>query len=251
MGSLEGTFRTAVVGGFNRQDVLNYIEARAREHREQWARLQKAAEEERQGRETAEAEAAERRERAAALERELEDARAQAADGRGAVAQLREELERTRAALESERAGRERAEGALRELQCRAARWEQDAQAYDALKDRTATIELEAHQRARTIEREAEERAKQVRAAAGQLLDRVQAGYSRLRSDVDATIVHAGGEIGRVGRALEQVRAEFAEHDQVLEKLLTACRDTSSAGGEAPDTQGAEEAGAEPEASAQ
>ena len=34
MNPSESTFRTAVVGGFNRQDVLNYIEASARQSKE-------------------------------------------------------------------------------------------------------------------------------------------------------------------------------------------------------------------------
>ena len=37
----ECTFRTAVVGGFNRQDVLNYIESSTRANREKTAALQK------------------------------------------------------------------------------------------------------------------------------------------------------------------------------------------------------------------
>ena len=99
------------------------------------------------------------------------------------------------------------------------------ARAYEELKDRTATIELEAHQRARAIESQAEEKAKKVRTAAEQILYKVQAGYGRLRGDVDATITHASGEMDRVDRALEQVRAEFAEHDAALERLLQSCRE--------------------------
>ena len=82
----------------------------------------------------------------------------------------------------------------------------------------------------------AEERAARVRAAAERLLDRVQAGYARLRGDVDATISHAGGEIGRVEKALEQGRNEFAEHDRALEALLETCRE-----GTAQDPEGEEE----------
>lgn len=225
MGSVEGTFRTAVVGGFNRQDVLNYIEARAREHRERCAALQKTVDEERRRREEAETGASAGRERIGELEDKLSAAEKQAAGETAAAASLREELEQLREELEKERRMRMTLERELQDLQARAERWELGAKAYDELKDRTATIELEAHQRARGIERTAEEQAERVRAAAERLLGRLQAGYSRLRSDVDATIVHAGGEIGRVEKALEQARSEFAEHDQALEELLEACRD--------------------------
>ena len=225
MGPVENTFRTAVVGGFNRQDVLDYIEARAREHRERCAALQKTVDEERRRRETAEAEASAGRERIGALEEELSGTKQRAGDQGAEAARLRGELEQVRGELERERRERAALEEGLQELRGRADRWELGAKAYDELKDRTATIELEAHQRARTIEREAEERAARVRAAAERLLDRVQAGYARLRGDVDATISHAGGEIGRVEKALEQVRSEFAEHDQALEALLETCRE--------------------------
>ena len=102
------------------------------------------------------------------------------------------------------------------------------ATAYAELKDRTATIELEAHQRARAIEKAAEERAKKLRVAAEQILYKVQSGYGRLRSDVDATIAHASGELGRADKALENVRQEFAEHDVELEKLLRSYREASA-----------------------
>ena len=48
MNPAENSFRTAVVGGFNRQDVLNYIESSARESKERVAALQKEAEEAKQ-----------------------------------------------------------------------------------------------------------------------------------------------------------------------------------------------------------
>ena len=88
MGSVEGTFRTAVVGGFNRQDVLNYIEARAREHRERCAALQKTVDEERRRREEAETGASAGRERIGELEDKLSAAEKQAAGETAAAAGL-------------------------------------------------------------------------------------------------------------------------------------------------------------------
>ena len=87
--------------------------------------------------------------------------------------------------------------------------------------------QLEARQRARAIESAAEEKAKKLRTEAEQILYKVQAGYGRLRGDVDATITHASGELGRVDKALEQVRSEFAEHDASLERLLQSCREAT------------------------
>ena len=123
---------------------------------------------------------------------------------------------------------------ALGALKDKAARWESGAKAYAELKDRTATIELEAHQRARAIEKEAEEKARRAREAAEQLLCRIRSGYERLRTDVDATITHASGELGRVDKALECVKAEFAEHDAALEQLLLSYQEESG-GRKAPE----------------
>ena len=53
MNPAENSFRTAVVGGFNRQDVLTYIESSARESKERVAALQQEAEEAKQAGEAA------------------------------------------------------------------------------------------------------------------------------------------------------------------------------------------------------
>ena len=216
----EHIFRTAVVGGFNRQDVLDYIEAATRENREKAATLQKELQALRAERETLRQEKAALEQQAEALRKETDKLRKTGTD-RGA------ELGQVQAELVREREQREALQRELDGYKAQCARWEDGAKAYDDLKDRTATIELEARQRARAIESAAEEKARKLRTEAEQILYKVQAGYGRLRGDVDATITHASGELGRVDKALEQVRSEFAEHDASLEKLLQSCREVS------------------------
>ena len=192
MSAPEYSFRSAAFGGFNRRDVLNYIESSARAYREKVADLQGERDQAVQSAQTAEAAAQEAQDRIGALEAELAGLRGQVS------------------------------------------RMEIGARAYEELKDRTATIELEAHQRARAIEKEAEEKARRAREAAEQLLCRIRSGYERLRTDVDATITHASGELGRVDKALECVKAEFAEHDAALEQLLLSYQEESG-GRKAPE----------------
>ena len=216
----EHTFRTAVVGGFNRQDVLNYIEATVREGREKTTALQKELQELREERAKLRQEKTALEQQVETLRKETEKLRKTGTDQGTELGQVQAELAReqeTCAALRKELDGYKD--------QC--AKWEGGARAYDDLKDRTATIELEARQRARAIESAAEEKAKKLRTEAEQILYKVQAGYGRLRGDVDATITHASGELGRVDKALEQVRSEFAEHDAALEKLLQSCKDVA------------------------
>lgn len=221
MSETGSSFRTAVVGGFNRQDVLNYIEQSSRAAAERSAALQKEAEAARRDLAAARAEGDKAREREAALALEAERLNKALAEKTAALAEAQAALSRERVELDSLREEL----GALKE---KTAEMVQGATAYAELKDRTATIELEAHQRARAIEKAAEERAKKLRVAAEQILYKVQAGYGRLRSDVDATIAHASGELGRADKALENVRQEFAEHDVELEKLLRSYREASA-----------------------
>ena len=221
MSETGSSFRTAVVGGFNRQDVLNYIEQSSRAAAERCAALQKETEEVRKALSTAQADAAKAREREAALALENERLSKTLAEKSAALSRTQSDLAREQAELAAVREE-------LEALKARTEQMSQGAAAYAELKDRTATIELEAHQRARAIENQAEERAKKVRLAAEQILYKVQAGYGRLRSDVDATIAHASGELGRADKALESVRQEFAEHDAELEKLLRSYRETSA-----------------------
>ena len=220
MNPAESMFRTAVVGGFNRQDVLNYIESSAKENKEHLNSLRKELEGAQKASEEAQREAAGLKKQVQSLERgtgELRKSAAGRAEAQASTQAALEQMAVENAALREE----------LNMLKSRSGQWEDGAKAYAELKDRTATIELEARQRARAIEQDAEETAKKIRTTAEQTLYKVQAGYGRLRGDVDATIVHASGELGRVDKALEQVRAEFAEHDTALETLLQSSRESA------------------------
>lgn len=219
MNPSDNTFRTAVVGGFNRQDVLNYIEASTRQFKERLAELRREADTARKDEEAAQKENQALKEQTAALERELEELRglltgttAGRDTAQTALAKLQEEADGMRKELTI--------------LRQKCSQWEQGAQAYADLKDRTATIELEARRRAQAIEEQAAQRAQLVHAETEQLLSQVQAGYARLREDVGATLSHASGELGRVDKALSQVLTEFSEHDAALERLLASCRKT-------------------------
>ena len=214
----EQQFRSVAFGGFHKQDVLNYVETSSRQHREKVAALTKELEEARKAASEVEKKAAD----TAAREEEL-SARAEAL-----AAQLKEKsdaLDAIRAELEEKTARLTRAEEELSAAQSRLSRSEADAEAYAGVKDRVAGIELDAHYRAQAVQAEAEKKAKETREQVNQWLTRVEAGYDRLRTDVDATISHASGELDRVARSLEHITAEFAEHDSALEKLLQICRE--------------------------
>jgi len=228
MSESNNSFRTAVFGGFNRQDVLNYIERSSRAAAEKTEALEKEIDQLKKDKAAGEAAKGELEKRVAELERALERSGSDLAQRSDDALSYQAELRRTQgeAVQAKEEADRLREElGRVKET---ADAYQKDHEAYQLLKDRTATIELEAHQRARAIEKEAVEGAKKVRTAAEQILYKVQMGYSRLRTDVDATIGHASDELDRTDKALEAVKTEFAAHDAQLEELLKAYRDSAN-----------------------
>ena len=97
-------------------------------------------------------------------------------------------------------------------------------QAYESVKDRTAGMELEAHCRAEQVEAEAAERVKKMREQVEHWLGRVQNEYDRLRTSMDATLSHAGGELEQVRGMLDGLSAELERQDEALEGLAETCR---------------------------
>ena len=97
-------FRSAAFGGFNRRDVLNYIESSARAYREKVADLQGERDQAVQSAQTAEAAAQEAQDRIGALEAEL-------AAAKKALCQKSGALEAAETALGRERADPGRAPG--------------------------------------------------------------------------------------------------------------------------------------------
>ena len=213
MSATELQFRTSAFGGFHKQDVLSYIETSGREHAARVEELQKELDEARKAKANLEEEKA----AAAERERELSDR----------VDQLSEALEARSKALEDAREDQERKGKRIAELEAeltglrdRLAKAEPSAAAYERIKNRTAGVELDAHRRAQEIEDAAREQVKKTRAELEQWIYRVQAGYDRLRTDVDATISHASGELERVRKSLDHLTGQFAEGDEALATLL-------------------------------
>lgn len=85
-------------------------------------------------------------------------------------------------------------------------------------------MELEAHCRAEQVEAEAAERVKKMREQVEHWLGRVQNEYDRLRTSMDATLSHAGGELEQVRGMLDGLSAELERQDEALEGLAETCR---------------------------
>lgn len=170
-------FRSAL-GGFNRRDVVSYIEAEESAHRKQIAELEKRLNE----RETAhqELEAA-----MAGLQTENGSVAAEEAKVRASLEESTQTLARVRGELsqaETQLAAHRRE---LTRLQAQVAQLEPMAKSYEELKDRIATVELDAHKKAQATLDEANAQAENTRQAARQWLTGLLGQYDRLTQAVD------------------------------------------------------------------
>lgn len=231
---MDHPFRNAAIGGFNRQDVLTYLEEQARQTSQERETLKKQLEETQSQRDTLCREGEDLRQRLARAQGEL-DAAVQERDSLSARlerANLDLSTARTQASREAQALEREKEEKRL--LLDKLAALEPDAQAYTELKERAAGVELEAHRRAQAVQEKAEGDIRQMRRQAEQWLQRLSREYGELRSQVEATISHAASELEKAGSCLDRAGQLMGEQELALEALSQAYDATASTRAEAP-----------------
>lgn len=224
MSNIGTHFRTVALGGFHKQDVLDYITAASREYQEQTTGLRQEAEQARQER--------------AEMAEKLESAESARQKNASECERLSELLAQRTSALEQAERDLTALKAEHEELLARTAGLEEKlphleagAAAYSALKDRLATIELEAHRKAKETAEKAENDAAKVREEAENTaarlhsdlegwLNRVQSGYQRMRTDISATVSHLTSELERGKAALEETGGSFQQYDEALNELL-------------------------------
>ena len=203
---MDNRFRSAAFGGFNRQDVMDYLERTIKEHNQALeqvnAQLTQARNEANQLRE----QAAQLREEARQAKEELE----RAAADQQTVREQANLLDELRAQNEQLRRQADEAQA--------------DAAAYAAIKERTASIELEAHRRAQAIVDEAQVQAEQVRRELGQWLERVERDYYDLRAQVGTTVTQASSELERVRQGLDNISLCMNNQHSALERLMQTAK---------------------------
>lgn len=231
---MEHPFRSAAIGGFNKQDVLDFLEAQAKQTAQAQQELQGRLEEsERQG-ESLRRELDEANRQLEAVRRALEEA-GQAQE------ELAGQLERANEAASGSRQEASRLAGELRQArrerdEMRAQRdavWP-DAQAYIELKERTAGVELEAHRRAQAIQAKAEEDAQKARRQVEQWLKRMGREYDALCTQVETTVSHAASELEKAGAGLERLNELMSGQGTALEGVRRAYDETNLGRPEAP-----------------
>lgn len=206
-------FRTAMFGGFCKQDVLEYITRTARDSQDRTAGMEKELEELRKEREVL-------TQRAASAEAGLEQRTAEGLRLSQELSKHTAELERTQRELEELKRDHAAAQARLEQLEKQVPALEAGAAAYDALKDRTATIELEAHRKAQETVSKAETQAFKTRSELEAWVRKVHSGYQLLRGDVSATVSHMASELERGRASLADSSAAFEQYDAALAALL-------------------------------
>ena len=170
-------FRTSL-GGFNRRDVLNYIEESYAGHKKQVDELERQLEEAQRDRDALAGELAGLRDERGSVAAEEAKVRASLEESTRTLARVRGELTQAETKLSVARSE-------LARLQEQVEQLEPLAQKYEQLKDRVATVELDAHRKAQATVDEARAQVDAMEQGARQWLSGILGQYEQLRQAVD------------------------------------------------------------------
>ena len=198
----EHQFRNTMFGGFNRQDVLDFLTSSAEKNNQEMQR-------QRESYEALEKDLASGREECAVLRAELSEARQERDEIKRRAEQLELDLIKSKGAeerkAEEASALREKltlAQQELEELRDLVTRLTPDAEAYTAIKDRTDGVELEAHRRAQSVEARAKIMAGDLQRQMEQWAARTEEQYAALKGQIDSSVEQANKEILAASQSL-------------------------------------------------
>ena len=194
------TFKSVAFGGFDKQDVIRYIEQTARDTAALQERLQ--------------GENQELRAEAEALKNRVRELEAQLTAENSLRKQIEAQAEEARAAQQLLEAARAEAEHLSAELK----RLRPEAEAYAQFRDRVGDIECEAHKRAAELESTTMAQLKRT-------VDLFREQYVEMMSVFETTASHVTGELRKVEvnlaqlpRAMDRAGTEMNELAALLER---------------------------------
>jgi len=170
-------FRSAL-SGFNRRDVMQYIEQSAAAHRRRVAELEDRLAKVEEERSRLEEELSGLQDEKGSVAAEEARVRASLEEATESLTGLRGELSDTETSLAAAREELERLQSQVGELAPM-------AQSYGELKDRVATIELDAHRKAQATLDEAQAEAARLREETLAWVDQVMEQYGSLRQQMN------------------------------------------------------------------
>lgn len=212
-------FRNSMFGGFNRQDVLDFLTSSAEKTNEELNRRQASFE-------ALEKEHKDCLQRSEQLSEQLEQTGREREEYKHQAEQLTLELARVSAAdqnkaaeLETLRAQLACAQEELEQLRAQVGKLAPDAEAYVAIKERTAGMELEAHRRAQSVEARARIMAGDLQRQMEQWMAKVEQQYGQLKQEVEASVEQANAQLLAAGGSLSRVTALLDEQQGALRQV--------------------------------
>lgn len=191
-------FKSAAFGGFDKQDVANYIEQTSREYAERTALLEQERDGLRAENET--------------LRRDLEAARAEAEEQSSRLKQQQTALEE--AASRTARLAELQAQ--VEALTARVSELEPEAASYRQFRDRIGDIECDARSRAAELERSTYTRLRQATASFREQYRALTAAFGTASSYVTEELRKVEVQMTQLPRSLDQIGAELQSMDETL-----------------------------------
>lgn len=220
-------FRNAMFGGFNRQDVLDYLTSSAEKTNEELNR-------QRESNEALEQELKNSREEGVSLKAQLEQIAREREEFKHQAEQLTIEIARVSTAdqekaaeLEQTRTELTQVKAELEELRALVSKISPDAEAYAAIKDRTAGMELEAHRRAQSVEARAKIMAGDLQRQMEQWMAKVEQQYAGLKTEVESSVERANQQILAASGSLSRVNELLGEQQAALKDMVASYIDAA------------------------
>ena len=206
-------FRTSL-GGFNRRDVMSYIEEMYAAHSKQVDALEAELAETRNHRESLEGELAGLKDEKGSVAAEEAKVRASLEESTQTLSRVRGELSQAESKLAVARAE-------LARLQEQVALLEPTAQKYEELKDRVATVELDAHRKAQATVDEAQAQVEAMKEGAQQWISGILGQYDDNPDDnsLSNQLRQAVDELDRRLQAVGSLAAGMSGGDEGANRL--------------------------------
>lgn len=207
MGEGTNQFRGSTFGGFNRQDVLSYLTTTESEHEEKLSQLRSELD-------TWKREAEEAKGQVAELEDKLSEAEKLGKSQKDSLTKLEAERDKKAETLKLR-------EEELAKLRRELAELTPKALAYEKIKERAATIELDAHERAQITLDEAKQEAKLIQKDYAVWIREVQVKYELLRTGLNEAFLRSTVELEQICKMFDRISGDFEGYEVLLKDLLS------------------------------
>lgn len=221
MSEMTFQFRTSAVGGFQKKDVLEYIEQSNRTHSEALEALKRSLVQEEKAKDALAEQLTQAEEKVDQEALHKEELTRLSEGYETQVSQLTaqvEDLQQRLATLTQEKTTLSQENAALIE---RLKVCEVQAQCYETIKERTAGMELEALRRAQVLENDAQTRVDEIWAQLEAHVQLVEQRYQALRTKLSAITAQATTNVDQTRDVLVGISSEFECEDNTIAQILS------------------------------